>query len=125
MEFMYSTDIIGLEIRSNQTLPYVDGTIIEMVCVTSLKKNIVKLSWECMPSSILHKQVSRCSSQFLKLTYKASTKDSGRVCKCIADVNGYVSSTSIHIEIRSKCHSLTQLTLLTLFCILVFNFNHQ
>ncbi|CAC5387978.1 unnamed protein product [Mytilus coruscus] len=93
-------DIITPEIRTKQTWPFEDGSVVELTCLARINSQAASLNWDCTDIETSTHNVVNCTHYSTKLIYTATVKDNGRVCKCIATMGTASTSTSIKLEIR-------------------------
>lgn len=104
--FIYlSTEVKGLDIRANQTLPFTHGSIVEIICAVQITGRYVELVWDCVNKTSTEIRVLNCSAVLSTIIYNASTVDNGSFCKCMVNSNRLLTSTSIKLNIKSKYSS--------------------
>ncbi|CAC5425048.1 HMCN [Mytilus coruscus] len=96
------TEVKGLDITANQTLPFSHGTIVEIICAVQITGRYVELAWDCVNITSAEMRVLNCSAVLSKIIYKASIVDNGSFCKCIAKSNRLLTSTSIKLNIETN-----------------------
>ncbi|CAC5358502.1 unnamed protein product [Mytilus coruscus] len=102
VKFDAISDVKGLDITANQTLPFDEGAIVEVTCAAQITGRFAELTWDCANVTSAKNRILNCSTAQSKILYKASKVNNGSFCKCIAKIGRFVTSTSIKLNIREK-----------------------
>ncbi|CAC5421942.1 unnamed protein product [Mytilus coruscus] len=102
IKFDAVSDIKGLDITANQTLPFVDGATVEITCAAQITGRFAKLTWDCSNATAAKNSILNCSTVLSKISYKASVVHNGSFCRCIAKIGRFVTSTSINLNIQAN-----------------------
>ncbi|CAC5355043.1 unnamed protein product [Mytilus coruscus] len=94
-------DVIkGLSITTSTVFPLINGLLTVIICSATAKDVYTVLTWDCLNLTPLQTSVIDCKTYVSKLEYKASLTDNGKLCKCSARVNTFLSTAEITFEVQ-------------------------
>lgn len=91
-----------LSIRSSTIFPLINGLVTEIICSVTTQDAFPQLTWDCLNLTHLPTSVRDCKTYVSKLKYTASIVDNGKICKCSARIDEFVSTTEIAFKVQSK-----------------------